>query len=136
MNEPLQEIEFVSESSVTLYRVDANDLDVARAVWVSQDTGAHTRSEIPVALSGSSTISRNRRTSPFEHGHFTFMVDTPIFVAREFMRHRTFSFNEVSSRYTELPDRFYLPRHTGRLFTRQDRLVEPYLLSCGEINFE
>lgn len=47
--------------------------------------------------------------SPFEHGSFTFFVDTPLFVAREFMRHRTFSYNETSGRYKEMEGRFYLP---------------------------
>ena len=46
--------------------------------------------------------------SPFEHGSFTFFVDTPIFVAREFMRHRTWSYNETSGRYKQLEPRFYL----------------------------
>jgi thymidylate synthase (FAD) len=52
----------------------------------------------------------NLHMSPFEHGSFTFFIDTPIFVAREFMRHRTFSYNETSGRYKELEPRFYLPR--------------------------
>jgi thymidylate synthase (FAD) len=53
-------------------------------------------------------LYRERHMSPFEHGSFTFVVDTPIFVAREFMRHRTFSYNETSGRYKELEPRFYL----------------------------
>lgn len=53
-------------------------------------------------------LYRERHMSPFEHGSFTFYVDTPIFVAREFMRHRTWSYNETSGRYKELAPRFYL----------------------------
>lgn len=53
-------------------------------------------------------LYRERHMSPFEHGSFTFYIDTPIFVAREFMRHRTFSYNETSGRYKELEPRFYL----------------------------
>lgn len=53
-------------------------------------------------------LYRERHMSPFEHGSFTFYIDTPIFVAREFMRHRTFSYNETSGRYKELSPRFYL----------------------------
>lgn len=53
-------------------------------------------------------LYRERHNSPFEHGSFTFYVDTPIFVAREFMRHRTWSYNETSGRYKELAPRFYL----------------------------
>lgn len=48
-------------------------------------------------------------TSPFEQVNFTFLVKLPIFVARQWMRHRTWSYNEVSGRYTELPDEFYVP---------------------------
>jgi thymidylate synthase (FAD) len=53
--------------------------------------------------------------SPFEHGHFTFKVDVPLFVAREWHRHRTMSYNEVSGRYTEFEPRFYLPPRTRPL---------------------
>lgn len=54
-------------------------------------------------------LMRNRHMSPFEHNQFTFFVQCPIFVAREFMRHRTFSFNEESGRYKELEGIFYIP---------------------------
>ena len=54
-------------------------------------------------------LMRNRHMSPFEHNQFTFFVQCPIFVAREFMRHRTFSFNEESGRYKELEGVFYIP---------------------------
>lgn len=53
-------------------------------------------------------LYRERHMSPFEHGSFTFYIDTPIFVAREFMRHRTWSYNETSGRYKTLEPRFYL----------------------------
>lgn len=53
-------------------------------------------------------LYRERHMSPFEHGSFTFYIDTPIFVAREFMRHRTWSYNETSGRYKELQPRFFL----------------------------
>lgn len=51
----------------------------------------------------------NKHTSPFESVVFTFHVQCPIFIARQFMRHRTFSYNEVSARYTELPEDFFVP---------------------------
>lgn len=51
----------------------------------------------------------NKHTSPFEAAVFTFHVQCPIFIARQFMRHRTFSYNEVSARYTQLPDEFFVP---------------------------
>lgn len=109
-NPETPEIEFVRESTVTLYRATASDLDVARAAWVSQDAGAHEKEREEGRVEGLiSFLWRNRHTSPFEHGQFTFVVEAPIFVAREFMRHRTFSYNEISGRYTVLPHRYYLP---------------------------
>jgi thymidylate synthase (FAD) len=48
-------------------------------------------------------------TSPFESVCFTFEVKAPIFVFRQWHRHRTWSYNEMSARYTELPDEFYVP---------------------------
>lgn len=54
-------------------------------------------------------LMRNHHTSPFEHSIFTFYVKCPLFVAREWHRHRTFSYNEVSGRYTEFTDDYYIP---------------------------
>lgn len=47
--------------------------------------------------------------SPFEHVTFRFHVKCPIFVARQWFRHRIGSFNEISGRYTEVKDEFYIP---------------------------
>jgi thymidylate synthase (FAD) len=47
--------------------------------------------------------------SPFEHSVFKFHVKAPIFVARQWFRHRMASYNEVSFRYTEVKDSFYFP---------------------------
>lgn len=54
-------------------------------------------------------LMRNRHTSPFEMVEFKFHVKAPIFVARQWFRHRTGSFNEVSARYSILPDETYKP---------------------------
>lgn len=126
----MTEIEFVDQSTVKLVKSNATDLDVAMAAWVS-NFGKGGDVQLPDGMpslwqmqSGWSTpakdaawkrveglinfLYRERHMSPFEHGSFTFFIDTPIFVAREFMRHRTFSYNETSGRYKELEPRFYL----------------------------
>jgi thymidylate synthase (FAD) len=55
-------------------------------------------------------LMSNRHGSPFEHGNMTFLVEAPLFVAREFMRHRIgWSYNETSGRYKELEPLFYVP---------------------------
>lgn len=54
-------------------------------------------------------LYRDRHTSPFEMCELQFFIKCPIFVARQWMRHRTGSYNEVSARYSEMEDAFYLP---------------------------
>lgn len=51
----------------------------------------------------------NQHTSPFEQCAITFEIKMPIFIMRQFVRHRTFKINELSGRYTELPYEFYIP---------------------------
>jgi len=55
-------------------------------------------------------LMRHRHTSPFEMVEFKFHVAMPIFVARQWIRHRTANVNEYSGRYSVMPDRFYRPR--------------------------
>ncbi|MDQ7014258.1 MAG: FAD-dependent thymidylate synthase [Planctomycetota bacterium] len=54
-------------------------------------------------------LLRHRHTTPFEMVEFKFHVAMPIFVARQWIRHRTANVNEYSARYSILPDRFYTP---------------------------
>lgn len=56
-------------------------------------------------------LLEQKHTSPFEHVVFSFEVECPIFVARQWMRHRTFSYNEVSRRYTSEDIKFYIPEN-------------------------
>jgi thymidylate synthase (FAD) len=58
---------------------------------------------------------RERHGSPFEHNSMTFYVQAPIFVFREFMRHRIASYNEESGRYRELRPVFYVPASDRKL---------------------
>lgn len=55
-------------------------------------------------------LLKNQHSSPFEHVIFTFMVTVPLFVRSQWMRHRTWSFNEVSRRYTSEDIRFFIPK--------------------------
>lgn len=54
-------------------------------------------------------LMRHRHSSPFEQVQFQFMMKMPIFVARQFIRHRTSSVNELSGRYSEMPEEYYVP---------------------------
>jgi thymidylate synthase (FAD) len=54
-------------------------------------------------------LLRNEHTSPFEQVVFTFHAKMPVFVARQWVRHRTARLNEISGRYSVMPDEFYVP---------------------------
>jgi thymidylate synthase (FAD) len=54
-------------------------------------------------------LMRERHGTPFEHNAFRFHIRAPIFVAREWFRHRVGSFNEFSMRYAKATDEFYVP---------------------------
>lgn len=92
-----------------------NDLSVVRAARVSYDAawraGEDTGSDNRLLR----YLWKNHHTSPFEAVTFTFEVKAPIFVFRQWHRHRTWSFNELSARYRELPEEFYVPKpeHIG-----------------------
>jgi thymidylate synthase (FAD) len=110
------EIEFRSDVTVELVRQSAADSDVLFAARVStqgeQTLGA---AEAQVAADPKrdrgliNYLMRDRHGSPFEHNSMTFYVQAPIFVFREFMRHRIASYNEESGRYRELRPVFYVP---------------------------
>jgi len=105
-------IEFRSEMTVELIRAAASDADVIFGAKVSTkgeqslaDVGADPASSRGLI----SYLMRERHGSPFEHTSMTFYVQAPIFVFREFMRHRTASYNEESGRYRQLRPVFYVP---------------------------
>ena len=100
---------------VTLVASCASDLDVVNAARVSFNV---THDELqPGDDKLIDYLMRNKHGSPFEHTFFKFRIRLPIFVAREWIRHRIGnSFNEVSGRYTTIDNGFYMPspRHVRR----------------------
>lgn len=105
----MSDLEFVTECGVTLVDAMASDNMVAMAAWVSNGGDDEARLEDQKKVKGLiNFLYKNKHMSPFEHGQFIFKVDVPLFVAREFQRHRTFSYNEVSGRYTQMAPRLYL----------------------------
>jgi len=65
-------------------------------------------------------LMRHRHTSPFESTELSFHIGMPIFVARQWMRHRTSNANEISGRYVELPDVVYTPCSSEVCFQSSD----------------
>jgi len=115
------DIQFRSDMTVDLVRSSASDSDVLFAARVSTQ-GEQT---LESAQSGEEAsgrdrglvnfLMRDRHGSPFEHNSMTFYVQAPIFVFREFMRHRIASYNEESGRYRELRPVFYVPARERNL---------------------
>ncbi|MCW2886126.1 MAG: thymidylate synthase [Streptosporangiaceae bacterium] len=112
------EIKFRSDVTVELIKHAASDADVLWAARVSTK-GENSLEEIeadPARSTGLiNYLMRDRHGTPFEHSSMTFYVQAPIFVFREFMRHRTFSYNEESGRYRRLDPVFYVPAPERKL---------------------
>lgn len=97
--------------TVELINSMASDEAVTMAARVS--TGASDNPEKDAGLIN--YLMRDRHGSPFEHNAFTFYIEAPIFVFREFMRHRIASYNEESGRYKQLEPVFYTPSRDRKL---------------------
>ncbi len=72
-------------------------------------------------------LIENRHTSPLEHIVFTFSIHCPLFIRGQWHRHRTWSYNEISRRYTEIDMEFYTPEHLRRqaATNRQASVADP-----------
>jgi thymidylate synthase (FAD) len=107
-----REIEFRSDMAVELVRASASDADVIFGARVSTK-GEQSLEDVDADPERSrgliNYLMRARHGSPYEHNSMTFYVQAPIFVFREFMRHRVASYNEESGRYRELRPVFYVP---------------------------
>ncbi|MFI6602471.1 FAD-dependent thymidylate synthase [Nonomuraea sp. NPDC050536] len=112
------DIQFRSDMTVELIKHAASDADVLWAARVSTK-GESSLDEVQADPDGSrgliNFLMRDRHGTPFEHSSMTFYVRAPIFVFREFMRHRTFSYNEESGRYRKLDPVFYVPAPDRKL---------------------
>lgn len=112
---------FRSDIAVELVRSSASDSDVLFAARVSTQGEKTLEGAQDANLDTSRSaglinyLMRDRHGSPFEHNSMTFYVQAPIFVFREFMRHRIASYNEESGRYRELNPVFYVPSAERRL---------------------
>jgi thymidylate synthase (FAD) len=100
-------ISVLDHGFVRLDEAMASDLAVVNGARVSF---ARHKQELDEADEGLIRfLMRERHSSPFEHAVFRFHVRCPIFVAREWFRHRWSSFNEFSMRYAVATDEFYVP---------------------------
>jgi thymidylate synthase (FAD) len=104
---PENTIRVLDHGFVRLDGAMADDLSVVNGARVSF---ARRRDEMTEAEEGLIRfLMRERHGTPFEHNAFRFHVRCPLFVAREWFRHRVGSFNEFSMRYAKATDDFYVP---------------------------
>ena len=108
MNE--RKLNVLDQGFVRLDAVNADDLSVVNAARVSFGIQSEELSDKDKGLIG--FLMREQHGTPFEHNFFRFHIKAPIFVVREWFRHRIgWSYNEYSGRYSEIPTEAYIPAH-------------------------
>lgn len=144
----MSKIDVLDHGFVRLVDHMGDDLSVVRSARVSYDAEWRTGEDAGKDEKLIRYLMRNKHTSPFEAVTFTFEVKAPIFVFRQWHRHRTWSFNEVSARYSELPGEFYIPeldqittqsKDNKQMRTKerntQDRYIQVNMLGCNRNAF-
>lgn len=129
-------IEFSSEITVKLIDSTASDLSVTRSAQVSVKGENNPNTDTPRLIN---TLMKHRHGTPFEHNSFTFFVEAPIFVFREWHRHRISSINEMSGRYTVLKPKFYTPapdRNMINIGTSMDPVMAPGNADLRDLMFK
>lgn len=96
-------------SSLELVRVSGSDVDIVNAARVSFGKFVQEMTEKDKKLIA--YLMEHDHTSPFEHNQLSFRVKCPIYVQRQWMRHRMSSYNEISYRYVTSALEFYIPPH-------------------------
>lgn len=102
-------VKVLDHGFVRLVDFMGDDLSVVRAARVSYDAAWRTGENEGSDRKLINYLWKHRHTTPFEAVTFTFEIKAPIFVFRQWHRHRTWSYNELSARYRELPEEFYIP---------------------------
>ncbi|MHC1693209.1 MAG: FAD-dependent thymidylate synthase [Sphaerochaetaceae bacterium] len=101
-----KEFPVLDKGFVRLVDYLGSDARVVQAARVSYGEGTKTYRQDKGLIN---YLLRNGHTSPFEQVNFTFHIKMPIFVARQWIRHRTGRVNEISGRYSIMPDEAYVP---------------------------
>lgn len=111
MQTQYEKLRLRSDMTVDLIQHVGNDEMLARAAMVSTKGALSTEPVPPEKVKGLlGFLLKNRHGTPFEHASMTFFVQAPIFVFREWHRHRVgWSYNEESARYKQMDPVFYTP---------------------------
>lgn len=139
-------IKVLNHGLVRLVDHMGSDLSIVRSARVSYDAEWRAGEDEGKDAKLIDYLVKNHHTSPLESVSFTFEVKAPIFVFRQWHRHRTWSFNEVSARYSQLPEEFYIPEvsqittqstsnkqmRTGDVHPKAEDLQELVSKQCSE----
>jgi thymidylate synthase (FAD) len=101
-----QEIKVLDKGFVRLVDYLGGDARIVQSARVSYGAGTKTVRQDRGLIH---YLMRNEHTSPFEQVQLTFHTKMPVFVARQWVRHRTARLNEISGRYSIMRDEFYVP---------------------------
>ena len=105
----MKKIDVLDHGFVRLVDHMGSDLSIVRSARVSYDAAWRAGEDSGSDKRLINYLWKNGHTTPFESCVVTFEVKAPIFVLRQWHRHRTQSYNELSARYRELPEEFYVP---------------------------
>ena len=105
----MKQVDVLDHGYVRLVDHMGSDLSISRAARVSYDAAWRAGEDTGSDQRLIEYLWSHKHSTPFEAVTFTFEVHAPIFVFRQWHRHRTWSFNELSARYRELPEEFYVP---------------------------
>lgn len=106
MSNENQRVDVLDHGYARLVESMGDDMSVVRSARVSYNAKPRKDGSDEKLLR---YLYKNRHTSPFEAVEFQFEIKCPMFIARQWHRHRTWAYNEVSARYTALPEEFYVP---------------------------
>ena len=109
------EIKVLDQGFVRLVDSMGSDAAIVQAARVSYGVGTKKTSEDEGLIR---YLMRHRHSTPFEMVQFKFHIKAPIFVFRQWHRHRMWSYNEYSGRYSEMKDEFYVPE--DEVITKQN----------------
>jgi thymidylate synthase (FAD) len=114
-----QPVHVLDKGFVRLVDYLGGDARIVQAARVSYGDGTKTVREDAGLID---YLMRNWHTSPFEQVVLTFHLKMPVFVARQWLRHRTARLNEISGRYSVMQDEFYLPdEHNVRYQSQRNK---------------
>lgn len=142
MTLPSEAVSLLDHGFVRLVDAMGSDLSIVRAARTSFDAAWRAGEDEKSDAKLINYLWQHGHTTPFEAVTVTFEVKAPIFVFRQWHRHRTFSYNELSARYRELPEEFYVPEPSvigsqsknnkqGRDLTQERDMMVPSMIDMA-----